>query len=151
MLMPLLAWVIALATLAGAAQELRRLRPASDARAALVPVPQFKMKSQALNLADYRAVQKKTVVFGTVHILASPDALSITAHALSDYAGWRLTIDLVLLDNPGVIWRIDSLCSGQCASGEAHKAVLLGSRVSAELETKTEQNVVSGPVVSGSP
>jgi hypothetical protein len=39
-----------------------------------------------------------------------------------------LTVDQVLLDNPGVTWRIDYLCSGKCPSEDAHKALLIGSR-----------------------
>jgi hypothetical protein len=151
MLLPLLAWLIALAMLAGAAHELRRQREITDASAVLAAVPRFTLKSSALGLADYQAIQKKTAVFGTVEIVPGPSSLFIRATALSDYAAWRLTIDQVLLDNPGVSWRIDALCSGQCASGEAHKAVLLGSRMSADVEAKTEANASLGAIIHSKP
>lgn len=127
---PLVAWAIALATLAGAAYELRRQREASDMSAALAEVPRFAIKSSALALADYQAIQKKTAVSGTLEIVPGPEDLTIKATAIADYAAWRLTIDQVLLANPGVAWRIDYLCSGRCPSGEAHKALLAGTRVS---------------------
>jgi hypothetical protein len=137
-LLPLLAWVAALAMLAGAAQELRRQRDSTDASATLAAVPQFKLKSTALGLKDYQTIQKKMAVFGTVELVAAPTALSIKAVALSDYAAWRLTIDQVLLDSPGISWRIDSLCSGKCAPGEAHKAVLVGSRWQAVVQESAD-------------
>ena len=136
-----MAWVIALVTLAGAAYEMRHYRETSDIRAALAAVPRFKKKSTALTLSDYQLIQKKMSVFGTVEIVPGQSLIIIKATALSDYAAWRLTIDQVLLDNPGVNWRIDFLCSGQCPSGEAHKAVLLGTRISGEIEERTDQNV----------
>ena len=146
MLTPLVTWVVALTTLAGAAHELRRQRELSDTNAALAAVPQFKINSAALTLADYQAIQKKTAAFGTVDIEPGQGLMTIKATALSDYAAWRLTIDQVLLDNPGVTWRIDMLCSGQCVSGEAHKAVLVGKRVSGDVELKTEKTVFVGAV-----
>ncbi len=146
MLTPLVTWVVALATLAGAAHELRRQRDLSDTTAALAAVPHFKIKSTALTLADYQSIQKKTAVFGTVDITPGQNLMTIKATALSDYAAWRLTLDQVLLDNPGVTWRIDVLCSGQCVSGEAHKAVLVGNRVSGDVAVKTEQNVIVGAI-----
>ena len=151
MLTPLVAWGVALATLAGAAHELRSHREIADTRAVLSAVPRFTIKSSALSLADYQAIQKKTAVSGTVEIVPGQNSLLVRATSLSDYAAWRLTIDQVLLDNPGVNWRIDALCSGQCASGEALKAVLLGSRISGEVEAKTEQNVSLGAIVPGNP
>lgn len=130
LLAPVLAWGVALACLAGAAHELRRQGEMSDLAAALAEVPRFGVKSSALTLADHRAIQKKTAVFGTVELIPGQDVLSIKATALSDYAAWRLTIDQVLLDNPGVVWRIDYLCSGRCPSGDAHQARLIGTRLS---------------------
>ena len=127
-LTPLLTWVVALATLLGAAHELRRQREVADAQAALGAVPQFKISRAELTMADYQAIQKKTAAFGTVAIVSGANSISIKAAALSDYAAWRLTLDQILLDNPGVAWRIDALCSGLCAPGEAHKAVLVGQR-----------------------
>lgn len=146
MLTPLVTWVIALAALVGAAHELRRQRDLSDTTAALATVPHFKIKSAALTLADYQSIQKKTVVFGTIEIIPGQNLLSIKAAALSDYAAWRLTLDQVLLDNPGVTWRIDMLCSGQCVSGEAHKAVLVGHRVSGDVGETSKQNVFVGAI-----
>jgi hypothetical protein len=131
LLPPLLAWLIALATLAGAAHELRHERNLADITNALTEMPGLNAKPSPLNLVDYQAIQKKTAVFGTVSLTASPDGLSIKANTLSDYAAWRLTVDQVLLSNPGINWRIDYLCSGKCPSGEAHKATLLGSRIAA--------------------
>lgn len=128
LLAPIIAWAVALATLAGAAHELQRQREMSDMTAVLAEVPRYRMGLAALTLADYQAIQKKMAVFGTVEIVPGQEALSIKAAALSDYAAWRLTIDQVLLDNPGVAWRIDYLCSGRCPSGEAHQALLVGIR-----------------------
>lgn len=126
---PLLAWAIALATLAGAAHELRKERDIADITRALTDLPRLNAQPAALKLADYQAIQKKTTVFGSVSLTAAPEGLNIKANNLSDYAAWRLTVDRVLLDNPGVIWRIDYLCSGKCPTGEAHKAMLVGSRL----------------------
>ena len=146
MLTPLVTWVIALVTLVGAAHELHRQRELSDTSATLAVVPHFKIKSAALTLADYQAIKKKTAAFGTVDIVPGQHLISIKATALSDYAAWRMTIDQVLLDNPGVTWRIDTLCSGQCALGDAHKAVLVGNRVSGDVDAKPGQNVAVGEI-----
>lgn len=132
-LTPLLAWLVALGTLAGAARELRVQHERTDVNAALSVVPQYTVKADPLGQKDYLAIQKKTAVFGSVDIVASANTLSVQANTLSDYAAWRLTLDQVLLDNPGVTWKVESLCSGKCASGEAHKAVLQGSRMSAQV------------------
>lgn len=139
LLIPLVAWVVALGTLAGAAHELRRQRDASDIRTALTALPRLTVTSSNPTLSDYQAIQKKTAVFGTVELVPGVNTLVIKAKALSDYAAWRLTIDQVLLDNPDIRWRIDTLCSGQCASGEAHKAVLSGRRVSVKLQEKADE------------
>ena len=138
-----MAWVVALATLVGAAQELRRQRESVDASAALSAVPQFKLAATPLGLKDYQAIQKKVAVFGSVELVPAATALTIKAAALSDYAAWRLTLDLVLLDSAGVTWRIDSLCSGQCPGGGAHQAVLMGSKLTGALPEHTEQVVPS--------
>jgi predicted NAD/FAD-dependent oxidoreductase len=148
LLIPIVAWTLALATLAGASHELRHQRESADSRAALASLPRLSVSSQAATLSDYQAIQKKTAVFGTVGLIAGQNALVIKATALSDYAAWRLTIDQVLLDNPSIRWRIDSLCSGQCASGEVHKAVLSGRRVAARLQEKAEE---SSPINSLAP
>ena len=125
---PILAWIIALACLSGAAYELNRQRKTADLSAALAQVPRFSLKTSNLELADYQAIQKKTLVFGSIKLLTGPEGLSIKASAISDYAAWRLTVDQVLLDNPGVAWRIDYLCTGKCPSEDAHKALLTGTR-----------------------
>jgi hypothetical protein len=148
-LLPFFVWLVALGTLVGAAQELRRQRDTSDTSAALAAVPQFKVKSKALGLKDYQAIQKKMAVFGSVEILPGPTALTVKAAALSDYAAWRLTLDQVLLDSPGVSWRIDSLCSGKCASGETHHAVLVGNRVSGVVEEKVSPDMPSATTMTG--
>jgi len=148
-LLPFFAWLVALGTLVGAAQELRRQRDTSDTSAALAAVPQFKVKSKALGLKDYQAIQKKMAAFGTVEIAPGPNALTIKAAALSDYAAWRLTLDQVLLDSPGISWRIDSLCSGKCASGEAHKALLVGSRLSGSVEEKSSPDTPQATPIAG--
>lgn len=125
---PIIAWLVALATLIGAAHEWRQHQALADTTIALGALPKLSLKSSPLAEADYLAIQKKTAVFGGVALAPAPDALTIKAAALTDYAAWRLTIDRVLLDNPGVVWRVDYLCSGKCPSGEAHKAVLIGVR-----------------------
>lgn len=125
---PMIAWLVALAALTGAAQEWRQYQALSDTTIALAALPKLSLKSSPLAEADYQAIQKKTTVFGSVALAPASDALTIKAAALTDYAAWRLTIDRVLLDNPGVVWRVDYLCSGKCPSGEAHKAVLIGVR-----------------------
>lgn len=130
LLAPITAWIIALATLTGAAYELRRQRQMSDMTAVLAELPRFSLRSSALALTDYQAIQKKTAVSGSVEIVPAQEALNVKATAISDYAAWRLTLAQILLDNPGVAWRIDYLCSGKCPSGEAHKAVLTGTRLS---------------------
>lgn len=138
MLIPVVTWAIALAALAGAAHELSRQRDLTDTRAALAAVPHFNIKSSALTLADYQAIEKKTPTLSTVTLVPGQNFISVKAAVLSDYAAWRLTINQVLLDNPGVSWRIDTLCSGLCLSGEAHKAVLVGHRISGDVGIKAE-------------
>jgi len=130
MKLALLAWALALCTLLGAAHELHRRQDIAQARAALAALPRVRVTTQALELKDYQAIQKKTSAFGAVELTASAGALLVRAPALSDYAAWRLTIDQLLLDNPGIGWRIDTLCSGACAAGDAHRATLVGTRVS---------------------
>ena len=125
-----LAWAIALAAIAGAANALHRQREVSDITAVLAEVPRFRITPSPFTLADYQAVQKRTAVYGSVEIVPAQEGLSIKAAALADYAAWRLAIDQVLLDSPGVAWRIDYLCSGKCPSGEAHKALLTGTHLS---------------------
>ena len=128
--LPLLTWALALCTLAGAAHTLHRRQDQVQARAALDALPMLRVSSQPLALSDYQAIQARTTAFGAVELRASAGALLIRAATLSDYAAWRLTIAQVLLDNPGVVWRIDQLCSGACAAGEAHRAMLVGRRIS---------------------
>lgn len=128
LLAPLLVWIVALICLLGAATELNRHRKALDLSSALADMPRFTLKTTPLDLTEYQAIQKKTAVFSAVKIVASPEGLSVKASAITDYAAWRLTVDQVLLDNPGVTWRIDYLCSGKCPSEDAHKALLIGSR-----------------------
>ena len=132
-LAPVLAWLIALATLAAAAHELHRQRDMAVISSALAVVPRYTLQSTPLNLVDYQSIQKKTAVFGSISLIASANALTIKAGALSDYAAWRLTIDHVLLDNPGIAWQIETLCSGFCTLDEAHQAVLSGSRISGKI------------------
>lgn len=134
LLMPLLAWTIALITTAGAALELHHARDGTDATAALSAVPRFSIKETALLQKDYQAIQKKTPVYGSVEIVPGGSSLIVKASALSDYAAWRLTLDQVLLDNPGISWRIDTLCSGRCPGGEAHQAILRGVHLSGSVE-----------------
>lgn len=129
-LVPWIMWVIALGVVAGAAQELRQQRKLANENETLALLPRVTLTSTPLALADYQSIQKKTPVSGTVELKASARAITVQAGALSDYADWRLIVDQVLLDNPGVSWRIDLLCSGRCATGEAHKAELTGIRTS---------------------
>jgi hypothetical protein len=141
---------VALATLAGAALELNKQRDSVDVTAALSAVPRFTIKENALLEKDYQSIQKKTPVFGSVEIIASTNSLSVNASALSDYAAWRLTLDQVLLDNPGITWRIETLCSGRCAGGEAHQAVLKGVHLSGNVEQRNNSVNVPASKASGS-
>jgi hypothetical protein len=129
-LAPWIMWVIALGVVAGATQELRLQRKLAEENDTLTQLPRVTLTSTPLALADYQAIQKKTLVSGSVELKASSSTLTVQASALSDYADWRLVVDQVLLDNPGVTWRIDLLCSGKCTTGEAHKAELTGIRTS---------------------
>jgi hypothetical protein len=149
-LMPALSWIVALATVAGAAQELHRQRDRADATSALAGVPHFSVKENAMALKDYQAIQKKTPAYGGVELVSGSQSLSVNAAALSDYAAWRLTLDQVLLDNPGVTWRIESLCSGRCATGEAHQAVLKGSRLTGSIDIRSNGDAAPRSKASGS-
>jgi hypothetical protein len=135
-LVPWIMWVIALGVVAGAAQELRQQRKLTNENETLTLLPRVTLTSTPLALADYQAIQKKTSVSGTVELKASARSITVQAGALSDYADWRLIVDQVLLDNPGISWRIDLLCSGRCATGEAHKAELTGIRTSVNRQEK---------------
>jgi hypothetical protein len=141
-LLPILAWTVAIATLAGAAMELRRQRDSADATEALSAVPRFSIKDIALTQKDYQAIEKKTPVYGSVSLVGSAASISVNAAALSDYAAWRLTLDQVLLDNPGITWRIESLCSGKCPGGEAHQAVLKGKRLTGKVEPRNDSDAL---------
>jgi hypothetical protein len=147
-LLPFFVWLVALATLVGATLALRQQHDTSDTSAALAAVPQLTVKTEPLGLKDYQAIQKKVAVFGTVELVAGQTALTIQAGALSDYAAWRLTIDQVLLDNPGINWNIETLCSGKCASGQALQAVLMGSRPLGAVNTKTTPDTLTTPSIA---
>ena len=127
-LAPVLSWILACALLIGAAHEIRRERRLTDASQVIGEIPRPAVKAVPLSLDEYRAIQKKTLVFGSVEIVARQDGLAVSAASLVDYAAWRLTVDQVLLDNPGVIWSIDYLCSGKCPTSESHRATLKGLR-----------------------
>jgi hypothetical protein len=129
-LIPWVMWVIALGVVAGATHELRLQRQLANENATLTLLPRVTLTSTPLALSDYQAIQKKTPVSGTVELKANARGITVQAGALSDYADWRMIVDQVLLDNPGVSWRIDLLCSGKCETGEAHKAELTGIRTS---------------------
>lgn len=144
---PLLAWAIALASVIGAAQELRRQREQTLRGLTLATAPRLDVKLSPLGLPDYQAIHQKTAVSGSVDLSPGPNAISVRASALSDYAAWRLTIDQVLLDNPGVTWRIDQLCSGKCSTGEAHKAVLSGTWVSVGVKDPAAQGQATQPIL----
>jgi hypothetical protein len=144
-LLPYFVWLVALATLAGAGQALRHQSDTADTSAALAAVPRFAVKAEALGLKDYQAIQKKMGLFGTVELVAGATSLTIQAAALSDYAAWRLTIDQVLLDNPGVSWRIEDLCAVKCAGGEALKAVLVGNRRLGAVNAKVLKDMLVTP------
>lgn len=129
LLMPALAWSVALVMLIGAGNELRQQRDETELASALAKLPKPTLRATPLALADYQAIQKKTTVFGSIGLVPSAANLSIHAKSLADYAAWRLTVDQVLLDNPGIEWKIDYICSGKCTTGEAHKAVLTANRL----------------------
>lgn len=133
-LTPWIMWAIALGVVAGTTQELRLQRKLSSENDTLALLPRVALASTPLSLPDYQAIQKKTPVSGTVELKASARTITVQASALSDYAAWRLIVDQVLLDNPGVTWRIDLLCSGKCPTGEAHKAELTGVRKSVNIQ-----------------
>ena len=133
-LIPWVMWAITLGVVAGATHELRLQRQLASENSTLTLLPRVTLTSTPLALPDYQAIQKKTPVSGTVELKASARAITVQAAALSDYADWRLIVDQVLLDNPGISWRIDLLCSGKCSTGEAHKAELTGIRTSVNLQ-----------------
>lgn len=142
-LVPWIMWAIALGVVAGATHELRLQRKLTSENNTLALLPRVALTSTPLALADYQAIQKKTPVSGTVELKASARAITVQATILSDYAAWRLIVDQVLLDNPGVTWRIDLLCSGKCTTGEAHKAELTGIRQSVSVrETAMAPNSI---------
>jgi hypothetical protein len=121
-------WIVAILCAWGATQEWSRSSELDrHARAAAV-MPRPAVKVTKLEAADYQAIQAKIAVYGSVQLEASPQGLTVVANELSDYAAWRLTLDRVLLDSPGVSWSVDYLCSGKCAGEEAHKATLTGER-----------------------
>lgn len=132
LLMSTLAWSVALVMLIGAVNELRQQRNETELASALAKLPKPTLRATPLTLVDYQAIQKKTTVFGSVGLIPSAANLSIHAKSLTDYAAWRLTVDQVLLDNPGIAWKIDYICSGKCTTGEAHKAVLTAERLTIE-------------------
>lgn len=129
LIMPVIAWVVAIVLLLGASRELRHQREFDEITRLSADLLKTETRRQALTQPDYLAIEKKIPLSGSLSIVAAGDGLTIKAAALSDYAAWRLTIDQVLLENTSVIWKIDYLCSGKCPSGEAHKAVLTGSRI----------------------
>jgi hypothetical protein len=126
--------------MAGAALQLHQLRDGADTGAALSAVPRFSIRENALTLKDYQAIQKKTPVFGSVQVAPAAGSVSVNASALSDYAAWRLTLDQVMLDNPGVTWQVETLCSGHCPGGESHQAVLKGTRLFGKVEQRSDVN-----------
>ena len=133
-LAPWVMWAIALGVVVGASHELRLQRKLTSENNTLALLPRVALTSTPLSLADYQAIQKKTPVSGTVELKANARTITVQASILSDYAAWRLIVDQVLLDNPGVTWRIDVLCSGKCTTGEAHKAELTGVRQSVSVK-----------------
>jgi hypothetical protein len=128
-LAPIIAWLAALLTLGGATHELRRERALADTITALADIAPVQAESTALTQADYQSIQEKTLISGSVETVTSAEGFAVQARTLSDYAAWRLTVDHVLLDNPGLRWQIVSLCSGKCPSGEAHRALLSAKRI----------------------
>lgn len=142
-LTPWVMWALALGVVAGATHELRLQRKLSGENNTLALLPKVALASAPLSLPDYQAIQRKTPVSGTVELKANARTITVQASVLSDYAAWRLIVDQVLLDNPGVTWRIDLLCSGKCTTGEAHKAELSGVRKSVNIqETASAPNPI---------
>lgn len=140
---PWIMWAIALGVVAGAVHELRLQRKLSSENHTLALLPRVALASTPLSLLDYQAIQKKTPVSGTVELKAGARTITVQAAVLSDYAAWRLIVDQVLLDSPGVTWRIDLLCSGKCTTGEAHKAELTGVRQSVNVQETTSSPILS--------
>ena len=149
--LPIVSWFVALAALVGAAQELRRARDVAQSVQALDAVPQLQQARQTLTLAEYQAIQSKVAPIKGVTMAPTEQTLTITADELSDYQAWRLTIDRVIQQDPGVHWRINAMCSGQCVNGQAHRAVLVGERVKASVVIKSQQNVISGKISTNFP
>jgi hypothetical protein len=149
--LPIVSWLVALAALVGAAQELRRARDVAQSVQALDAVPQLQQARQTLTLAEYQAIQSKVAPIKSVNMVASEQDLTITAAALSDYQAWRLTIDRVIQQEPSVHWRIAAMCSGQCVNGQAHRAVLVGERVKASVVSANQKNGISGSIGAISP
>jgi hypothetical protein len=86
------------------------------------------VKTTALDLADYQALQKRTPAYGSVRVVAAAQNIQVEADALSDYAAWRLTVDRVLLGSPGVTWTVSNLCAGKCPVDDGFRITLSGVR-----------------------
>jgi hypothetical protein len=123
-----LSWLLALACVGGAVREINLQSQQAIQRTADLQTAQREPKLAPLALAEYRAIEKTVVVYGSLSLTASAKGLSVASTSLSDYAAWRLTLDRILLETPGVSWKIDYMCSGVCASGLAHQASIHAER-----------------------
>ncbi len=127
-LLALVVWVLAIVCVLGASQEWSRSAQLAQRASVNATLARPSVKENPLTAADYQAIQAKIPVFGSVQLQASAQGLTVLATDLSDYAAWRLALDQVLLESPGVRWSVDYLCSGKCSEELAHKAVLSGLR-----------------------
>lgn len=126
-LLPALVWTLAAVCALGAAQTWSHASDLAQRASATAAMPRPAVKETRLELAEYQALRAKISVYGGVRLAATPQGLQVLATGLSDYAAWRLALDQVLLESPGVRWSVEYLCSGQCTDEEAHKAILSGS------------------------
>lgn len=124
----LLVWLLAACCTVGAVQQWRRVSEVAERSGSREASPKPTLRETPLTLAEYQAIGSRVAAYGSVQIVVSQQGIVVAAGELSDYAAWRLTLDRIMLESAGLTWRVDYLCSGQCADGAAHRASLTAIR-----------------------
>ena len=125
---PLLVWLLAAGCTAGAVQQWHRVSEAAERASSRNASTKPSVHEVPLSLAEYQTIGARVAVYGSVQLSTAAQGIVVTAGELGDYAAWRLTLDRIMLDSPGLSWRVDYLCSGQCDDGSAHRASLTAVR-----------------------